>query len=728
MNELLTLMDKVKTSGTFSVSGTLPSISPGLKVKGVGNIALPLLEQQAKSLIKLSQQAPFGRGEETIIDTNVRNSWQIAAEDFELTNPQWQKALQEAIDQIGKQLGLDDCKIEFEQYKLLVYEEGGFFAAHRDTEKTPNMFGTLVINLPSEHKGGDLIVSHGGQSHRYSFADSDGFHPSFVAFYADCYHEVKPITSGYRICLIYNLAIADRKKKPLLSQQSKVIEDIGRAIQKWVRENSENPILTYLLEHSYTEQNISLSNLKHGDFAKASVLLNAAEENGCQAFLCLVTYYRTSYGETAYYSRYSSHYDLDEDDFEEYDVDEEEVYAHYFVSAKGAKIDVKKLRLDEDEILAKTPLREGPGRGYSISEATGNEGATKDLWYHRGAVIIWPREREFDLVTRMDLDYGIYVLKTSLQEQNLAEGDYRQKIIRLADHILENLPPYRINEISKELILIEDVELLKKFLRKQMNRYTLSQVDDQVFMQIIERFGWQHFEEDISTYLTPQRGALAWLNSLLLAGAALSGEGQSVMARWVNELWKPSLEYDLTKETIANLVQLISLLKIDALTDEIIAFLSRQKQKDFLTGTYGPALISSLKELKGRDYDQTIIKKFSEDVRQRIKADFPAPPDAPTDWSREGQLDCDCEFCTEVNQFLPDPERNEISFYKTLKRNLLHIESEVEKSQVELDIEIRRTPPKFEGTCKKNQSRYDNKRKLFDSAQQIVKDLGDSKI
>lgn len=728
MNELLSLMDKVKTSGVFSVSGTLPPIHPGLKVKGVGNIALPLLEQQAKSLISLGQQAPFGYGEETIVDTNVRNSWQIAAGDFELTNPQWEDTLQEAIDQIGKQLGLDGCKIEFEQYKLLIYEEGSFFTAHRDTEKIPNMFATLVINLPSEHEGGELIVSHGGQSQHYSFADKDSFQPSFVAFYADCYHEVKPITSGYRICLIYNLAIAERKKQPLLSQQSKIFEDIGNAIQRWTQKNNENPILTYLLEHSYSEQNISMSNLKQGDFAKASVLLNAAEQNGCQAFLCLVTYYRTSYGETIYYGRYSAKYDLDEADFEEYDVDEEEVYAHSFVTSTGVKIDVKKLRLDEDELLAKTPLREGPGRGYSISEATGNEGATKELWYHRGAVIIWPKDREFDLLTKMDLDYGIHVLKTSLQEQNSWEDDYRQKIIRLADHILEDLPTYRNKDISKELILIEDVELLKKFLRKQMNQYTLSQVDNQIFMQIIERFDWHPFEEDISAYLTPRQGALDWLNSLLLASESLSHEGQSAMTRWVNELWKPSLEYGLTKEVIANLVQMISLLKIDTLPDEIIASLSRQKQKEFLTATYGPALVSSLKELKGRDYDQTIMKKFFEDVHQRIKADFPSPPDAPKDWSREGQLDCDCEFCTEVNQFLPDPERREISFFKTLKRNLLHIESEVEKSRVELDIEIRRSPPKFEGTCRKNQSRYDYKRELFESAQQILKDLGDFKI
>ena len=485
MNELLALMDKVKTSGTFSVGGTLPSIPPGLKVKGIGHIALPFLEQQAKALIELSRQSPFGRGEETIYDTNVRKSWQIAAEDFELTNPQWQEALQQAVEQIGKQLGLDDSKIEFVQYKLLIYEKGGFFAAHRDTEKTPNMFATLVVNLPSEHEGGDLIVSHGGQSFTYSFADSDGFHPAFVAFYADCYHEVKPVTSGYRINLIYNLSIADRKKKPLLSQQSEVFEDIGGVIQKWTQENSENPILTYLLEHSYTEKNISLSNLKRSDFAKASVLLKAAEENNCQAFLCLVTYYRTSYGETPYYGRRSRYSwgedDWNESDFEEYDVDKEEVYAHAFVSAAGEKIDVEKLRLDEDELLAKTPLREGPGRGYSISEATGNEGATKDVWYHRGAIIIWPKHREFDLATRMDMDYGIHVLKKSLRDQRLAEGDYRQKVIRLADHVLQNLPPWRINAISKELILIGDVVLLKKFLRKQMNQYSFSRVDNQSF-------------------------------------------------------------------------------------------------------------------------------------------------------------------------------------------------------------------------------------------------------
>jgi len=284
MNEFINLMEKVESSGTFSVGGTLPPIPPGLKVKGLGQVALPVLEHQVKALIQLSQQSPFGRGEETITDTNVRNSWQISVEDFEFTNPQWEKSLAESIQQMGEDLGLYGCKIEFQPYKLLVYETGSFFAAHRDTEKIPNMFATLVINLPSEHEGGELIISHAGQSQSYSFANSDNFQPSFVTFYADCYHDVKPITSGYRVCLIYNLSIANRKRQPLLAQQAEVMEDISHFIQKWVGENRENPFLTYLLEHSYTEQNLTLANLKLGDFAKASTLLNAAEKSGCQAY------------------------------------------------------------------------------------------------------------------------------------------------------------------------------------------------------------------------------------------------------------------------------------------------------------------------------------------------------------------------------------------------------------------------------------------------------------
>lgn len=46
-------------------------------------------------------------------------------------------------------LGCGDAIVTAELYKLLVYDRGGFFLGHRDTEKTNGMFATLVLTFPS---------------------------------------------------------------------------------------------------------------------------------------------------------------------------------------------------------------------------------------------------------------------------------------------------------------------------------------------------------------------------------------------------------------------------------------------------------------------------------------------------------------------------------------------------------------------------------------------------
>ena len=33
-------------------------------------------------------------------------------------------------------------------YKLLIYEEGDFFHAHVDTQRSDSMFGTMTVSLP----------------------------------------------------------------------------------------------------------------------------------------------------------------------------------------------------------------------------------------------------------------------------------------------------------------------------------------------------------------------------------------------------------------------------------------------------------------------------------------------------------------------------------------------------------------------------------------------------
>ena len=189
MHPFVKILEKIEQSGTFATFGKLDPIFPGLIIKNVGEIALPLLPAQAEQIIAECEQAPFGRGEDTIIDLTVRNVWQISPDAIQFTNPNWNFAIEEACKKVAQELGLSNSLIHFELYKVLIYAKGSFFQEHRDTEKIPNMFATMVVNLPSPHEGGELIIKHQGESHQFSFAGKK-FSAEFATFYADCYRQL----------------------------------------------------------------------------------------------------------------------------------------------------------------------------------------------------------------------------------------------------------------------------------------------------------------------------------------------------------------------------------------------------------------------------------------------------------------------------------------------------------------------------------------------------------
>lgn len=146
---------------------------PRLDIDGLGTLAFPLLDVQALELAALADPAPYGRGEDTLIDPSVRRTRQVLADRVHLGGATWEDTLATVLSQVTTGLGCADLQIHAELYKLLLYEAGGFFAPHRDTEKVEGMFATLVIALPSFHEGGDLIVRHKDREERVSLTPQD---------------------------------------------------------------------------------------------------------------------------------------------------------------------------------------------------------------------------------------------------------------------------------------------------------------------------------------------------------------------------------------------------------------------------------------------------------------------------------------------------------------------------------------------------------------------------
>jgi hypothetical protein len=198
-DKLIEALRAVDRPGEVCTGGDWPMTMPGLEVEGLGAVRLPLGKAQARKLIKLCRQAPYGKGTETVVDTAVRRVWELDPKRFRLTNPKWDDLVASIVAGVQQKLGLEDYKLSTHLYKLLVYDEGSFFLAHRDGEKLDRMVATLVIGLPSVHEGGELVVSHDGRRHEIVFTGAASGHElSYAAFYSDCQHEVRPVRSGYR--------------------------------------------------------------------------------------------------------------------------------------------------------------------------------------------------------------------------------------------------------------------------------------------------------------------------------------------------------------------------------------------------------------------------------------------------------------------------------------------------------------------------------------------------
>lgn len=84
-SKLLAALAAVDRPGAFCTWGDRPLTMPGLSVRGLGPVALPLTKTQARELIRHCRQAPFGKGTETVVDTSVRRSWTLEPGQFRLT-------------------------------------------------------------------------------------------------------------------------------------------------------------------------------------------------------------------------------------------------------------------------------------------------------------------------------------------------------------------------------------------------------------------------------------------------------------------------------------------------------------------------------------------------------------------------------------------------------------------------------------------------------------------
>ncbi|GJE94435.1 2OG-Fe(II) oxygenase [Phanerochaete sordida] len=247
----------------------------------------PATDKEIEALAKACEPASFGRNNEAILDETYRKAGKMDATDFctkfDPVSCRLLDTLREALLE-----GHDaDRSIRAELYKLNVYGPGSFFKPHKDTPRAGNMFATLVVVLPTPHKGGALAFRHGDSEYIFDSAAAiaDASEPSiaFAAFYSDVEHEVTPVENGHRVTLTYNLYFGARPKVPFTVPMAGALETSLKASMSSLLSNAtflpRGGYIGFGLSHLYpVSEGYRPEELK--DFLKGSdaVLLHVCDE------------------------------------------------------------------------------------------------------------------------------------------------------------------------------------------------------------------------------------------------------------------------------------------------------------------------------------------------------------------------------------------------------------------------------------------------------------------
>ena len=753
--DLAETLRTIRRPGDFYTSGTAEIFAPRLEVSGVGPISLPLLAVQAEQLIAAAERAPYGRGGETLVDSEVRRTWQIGADRVHIQGRNWAQTLEAIVARAAAGLGVSE-PVSAELYKLLVYDAGSFFIRHRDTEKAPGMFATLVVVLPSIYTGGELIVRHRDREVQLNLCCTEPSDAAFAAFYADCVHEVRPVTTGCRLALIYNLLRKGKGAAPepprYELEQARITELLCRwATEKESAEDSSPEKLVYPLAHAYTAAELAFATLKNADAAVAAVLVPAAEQADCDLLLALVSIEESGSAEYVGYrsrGRWGRSDADDDDEFEVGEVIDRDQSVSDWRRPDGSRPEMGALPLKDDELCPPDALNDEEPDEEHFHEATGNEGASFDRTYSRAALVLWPRSRMFAVLNQAGLSVTVPYLEQLAQRwaesSESVESPFWRDAHTLSGHMIAGWPMQagyhrqggKRNDAAQllaALVQLRDSQRIDQFLTHISATGTYGGEENEAIVQATALLPAQKaadlIERIITKNVAERLGACGDLFARFAADAAgsrLAGLLHPAAAALVAALPgsaepAPATDSWLRPEPVsaALVVDLLTALgRIGAAklaeraTDRL---LDCSKLFD-LDAILVPAALCLTESTHTRGFAP--IQRLRTACLDHLRARISEPLEPPRDWARAAKIPCRCKDCAELNRFLADPARKLWAF-KAAQAQRSHVEASIRHGGCDVDFVTEQRSRPYSLVCTKNQATYENR------ARQRKKDLDD---
>ncbi|XP_066913950.1 uncharacterized protein [Clytia hemisphaerica] len=383
---------------TFATDGVLerPPL-PGLYIKDVGDISLPLCESQAKEIIEMVKD----NSDDPSVEE--RNSWEIKSnqlalesEKFEMT---WKKKI---IQKVIAELG---CKASEEVTvstpRAVLYGKGASIDLTSDDEDKESV--TLIVQLPSVFTGNNLTIHHDEDSKIIKFDEKySKFEIIYGAFYSNCEYELSTLKSGYRLVLVYKLTWNDCKIPQSRIDESKEATQKVKSALSQLYQNREK-YFGWMFEEKWDPDTIESGSksLKGIDCATATYLEWANKElpEDEQFSFYLVTYEKRvtkkGYNKFGHYSLEHHREVCEEIDLKE-GVDMQTMIK--YLDFSGLPIDIKNDLLQWQKGKGWSGVWTKPRRKTTIDWGQAVSKRIEDHWtcYTRTVLLAVPTNRRFE--------------------------------------------------------------------------------------------------------------------------------------------------------------------------------------------------------------------------------------------------------------------------------------------------------------------------------------------
>jgi len=534
-------------------------------------------------------------------------------------------------------------------------------------------------------------VFHQGKKTEYNFSGPDAccnFY--FTAFYADCQHEVKPITKGYQLCLIYNLLYGDIEGCPTPADNQKQVSAIVSAMTTWNEDATSKScpkMITYMLEHKYCEASLSFDLLKNGDQAVADVLVQAKAEGKFDLYIGNVHLTEIWSADHDFHGNYSAE-----------ELCDEELTLRHVRSYDGEEM-LYKIDIRRDSFVPENFFGTIDPDEEEFEEATGNEGATVDKQYNWAALLLWPVKQRTAVV-------GLHIM-VGIFEQDVKNNKKEADLIVVAKDILREMHKRSNGTLSLEflrsLLLLDNKELIIECLDtivKATSCYS-GFIEDGWFCSTIgSKYGWsllksplkamfekcasdtvekylQFLLKFLSDQLDDEQKDLCQCLAAVYVDFLVSEPDATPVSQPSSSLYGYGY-YSLSREVNRNkefVCQVVKVLKRYSCDNLLIAFVNALCNKPIqypVVKTLVPAMLD-MSKITVIDGPLQILHSH---CVSKLEAPITEGLTPPSNYVRPVNFSCPCNDCASLKRFLQHPNKKLLQFSMNKKR-LQHLEQQI---------------------------------------------------